>query len=186
MMRIGIYGGSFNPPHLGHVRAAHFFQQSLALDRLHIIPAGRVPLRAPLTGASGEDRLALCKLSFPYPVSDIELRRTGVSYTIDTLRQLQRSAPQAQWFLLIGSDQLEKFSQWHCSGEILERCTVCALQRDEGELHTSLPIRLLSGFAPLEVSATQLREGLAQGEDVSRWLAPQALAYIQEKGLYAV
>ena len=172
--KIGIYGGSFNPPHLGHLAASLFFAASLALDKLLIVPAGDPPLKQACL-VSGEDRLELCRRTFPFPVSGMELRRPGVSYTIDTLRALRGQYPHARLFLLIGEDQREKFHQWKDWREILALAELVTLPRSgEGQ----------NGFIPLDISSTQLRLRLLCGEDCSQWLAPEALAYINEKRLY--
>ena len=174
MTRIGIYGGTFNPPHLGHLRAAQYFQSSLALDEVLIIPAKEAPLKAaPMV--SGEDRLELCRLTFPFPVSGMELRRSGLSYTIDTLRALRAEYPEAKLCLLIGEDQRDKFRQWKDWEEILQLAGLFVLPRaGDGR----------DGFAPIEISSTQLRLKLLLGEDCSAFLTPEALAYIREKRLY--
>ena len=174
MTRIGIFGGTFNPPHLGHLRAAQAFRSSLALDEVLIIPAKEAPLKAaPMV--SGEDRLELCKRTFPFPVSDMELRRPGVSYTVDTLRALRGQYPEAKLFLLVGEDQRENFRQWKDWQEILTLAELSVLPRaGEG----------IEGFTPLEISSTQLRLKLLLGEDCSPWLAPEALAYMQTRRLY--
>jgi len=174
MTRIGIFGGTFNPPHLGHLRAAQYFQQSLALDEVIIIPAKQAPLKT-APGVSGEDRLALCERTFPFPVSDMELRRPGVSYTVDTLRDLHGQYPGAKLFLLVGEDQRDKFRQWKDWEEILRLAELFVLPRaGEGR----------DGFTPLEISSTRLRLKLLLGEDCSPWLAPEALAYLRAGRLY--
>ena len=174
MTRIGLYGGSFNPPHLGHLRAARFFQESLALNEVRIIPAKQAPLKAaPLV--SGEDRLALCQLTFPFPVSDMELRRDGASYTIDTLRDIHAQNPYAKLFLLIGEDQKEQFELWRDWREILRLAELVSLPRKGAGI---------AGFTPLDISSGELRLRLLCGDDVSKWVALEALAYIQQKRLY--
>ena len=173
-MRLGIFGGSFNPPHLGHLRAAQYFQSSLELDEVLVIPAKEPPLKATPT-VSGEDRLELCKRTFPFPVSDIELRRPGTSYTVDTLRDLRVLYPEARFFLLIGEDQREQFHLWKDWEEILRLADLFVLPRaGEGK----------GGFTPIEVSSTRLRETIANGGDASRWLSAQTCAYIRENLLY--
>ncbi len=193
MSGIGIFGGSFNPPHLGHLRAAQFFADALALERVLVIPAGEAPLKAAPRGASAEARLRLCELTFSvdsrFAVDATELRRPGASYTVDTLRALCAQDPGQACYLLIGTDQLERFTQWNDWRGILRLCTLCVLQRDAAPLRLppELPqdrVRLLTGFEPLEISSTQVRAVLAYGEDVSPWLAPAALQYIRQKGLY--
>jgi len=174
-MRLGVYGGSFNPPHLGHLRAALFFQQSLALDQVLIVPAKEAPLKTAPAAVSGGDRLELCRRTFPFPVSDMELRRPGASYTVDTLRDLHAQHPGAELFLLVGEDQREKFHLWRDWEEILRLAELFVLPRaGEG----------VEGFIPLEISSTEIRLRLLLEEDCSAYLAPQALAYIHEKRLY--
>jgi nicotinate-nucleotide adenylyltransferase len=193
MSRIGVFGGSFHPPHVGHLAAARFFADSLALDHVWILPAGEPPLKAALQGATPADRLRLCERTFDadsrFALSDLELRRPGRSYTADTLRAIQAQHPGDALHLLIGTDQLERFTQWKDWRGILRLCTLCVLPRDAQPL--SLPpelpperVRLLTGFVPIQISATELRGKLAAGEDVSPWLTPAALQYIEEKGLY--
>ena len=184
MTRIGIFGGAFNPPHIGHLAAARFFQQAIPLDDLIIVPTYQSPLKERAACVPDQARLELCRLTFPFPVSDLELARGGTSYTIDTLRQIRAQYPRAELYLLIGTDQLAQFTSWRAWQDILRLCTVCALQRDAAPLHTALPVKLLSGFTPIEVSSTQLRGALARGEDVSQWLTPAAYAYIKKKLLY--
>ena len=116
-MKLGVFGGAFDPPHLGHLKAARFFAEALCLDELLIVPAAHSPRKgAPF--ACDEARLQLCRLTFPFPVSEIEIARGGESYTADTLRDLRAgggasAAPAAALFLLIGTDQLRQFTRWH-------------------------------------------------------------------------
>ncbi|MCL2446236.1 MAG: nicotinate (nicotinamide) nucleotide adenylyltransferase [Oscillospiraceae bacterium] len=183
MLRLGFYGGSFDPPHVGHMAAAQFFARELQLDELLIMPAAQAPLRGnPSVDAA--HRLELCRRTFDYPVCDIELQRIGASYTIDTVLQLREQYPAAELFMLIGTDQLAKFTQWHRWEEILQWCTVCALQRDTEPLQTQLPVQLLSGFSPVQISSTRLRGMLAMGEEVTEYLTPAAWEYMQTHKLY--
>ncbi|MCL2106885.1 MAG: nicotinate (nicotinamide) nucleotide adenylyltransferase [Oscillospiraceae bacterium] len=197
MGRLGIFGGSFCPPHLGHRRAAVFFANALRLDRVLIIPAARPPLKKALWGACADDRMELCSLTFSGDsrawISDIELRRAGPGFTADTLRQVGRDYPGQELFLLVGADQLAKFDQWKDWRKILKACVLVVLRRNDAalEMPEALePFRdrvvLLEGFTPLEVSSTELRARLLAGEDVSPWMEPAALAYIKEKGLFTV
>jgi len=181
MGTIGIFGGTFNPPHLGHLAAARFFAQHV--DKLIIVPAGQAPLKHAAC-VSGQVRTELCRLTFPFPVSDLEATQSGTSYTINILQTLQAQHPQARLFLLIGTDQLTQFTRWRAWEEILRLCTVCALQRDDAPLKTDLPIRLLPGFTPLHISSTRLRGMLAQGHNVSSYLTPAAYEHIKTNGLY--
>ena len=184
-MRLGLYGGSFDPPHLGHLSAARFFQQTMALDDVLIVPAGKAPLKHS-AGLPGQTRLELCRLTFPFPIVDIEVTQSGESYTIHTLQALHKQHPQAKLFLLIGTDQLQKFTQWHRWQDILQLCQVCVLQRDKVPLQTNLSVTLLSGFTPVEISSTKLRGMLALGQrEVANYLTPEAYAFIQANRLYS-
>ena len=118
MARIGVYGGSFNPPHLGHVRAARQARALLKLDRIIFIPAAIPPHKAIATGSpDSRTRLALTQLAVAQEpgmeVSDLELRRGGPSYTVDTLRALRESYPHDELFLLMGTDMFLSFLTWY-------------------------------------------------------------------------
>ena len=117
MARIGIYGGSFNPPHLGHIFAARKARQLLGLDKILLIPAAIPPHKAVAEGSpDGETRFALTQLAISgetgMEVSRIELDRPGPSYTVDTLRELRESYPQDELYLLMGTDMFLSFFQW--------------------------------------------------------------------------
>jgi len=175
--RIGVFGGSFSPPHLGHLRAAEFFAASCRLRRVLVFPAGASPLKARAADISDGDRLALCRLTFagePFEVCDWELTRPGPSYTVDTLRHVRAVYPGARLFLLIGEDQRAQFPLWKDWRAVLELAELFVLPRWESG----------AGFTPLPVSSTRIRAKLAQGEDVSAYLAPEALDYIYRKRLY--
>lgn len=127
MARIGIFGGSFDPPHLGHMLAVREFQKKLALDTVLLIPAGLPPHKAlPRNAASAQQRLEMCRLAaaqLPFvEVSDLELRREGMSYTADTVELLHRRYPADTLILLMGTDMFLSFGAWHCP----ERITACA------------------------------------------------------------
>lgn len=127
MARIGIFGGSFDPPHLGHMLAVREFQKKLALDTVLLIPAGLPPHKTlPRNAASAQQRLEMCRLAaaqLPFvEVSDLELRREGMSYTADTVELLHRSYPADTLILLMGTDMFLSFGAWHCP----ERITACA------------------------------------------------------------
>ncbi|MCL2494144.1 MAG: nicotinate (nicotinamide) nucleotide adenylyltransferase [Oscillospiraceae bacterium] len=180
-MKIGIFGGTFNPPHLGHLRAALYFQRSLSLDEVLIIPAGEAPLRDSPGFVSGGDRFALCEKTFPFPVSDMELRRPGVSYTIDTLRALREQYPAARLFLLIGEDQREKLHLWKDWREVLRLAELFVLPRNGAGPRAGEGIE---GFTPLDISSTRLRLKLLLGEECTEFLSPEAIQYIEARRLY--
>lgn len=136
MANIGIFGGSFNPPHLGHLLALKEFQKNTRLDRVLVIPAATPPHKH-LTANSptAEQRLELCRRAFGgldgVEVLDIELARAGASYTADTLAQLRQSYPHDAFFLLMGTDMLRSFSTWYRPEQICQEATLVVAHRDQ-------------------------------------------------------
>ena len=135
-MRLLIYGGTFNPPHLGHADALSCAAEALGADRMLVVPAGIPPHKALAEGSPGaEERLRLCELAFPEAnVTPMELQREGKSYTVDTLREISRENPGAALYFLVGTDMLLYMEQWHEFREIFSLCTLAALPRADGDL----------------------------------------------------
>ena len=182
-MKIGIYGGTFNPIHRGHLTAAKAAAQQLGLDKLFLIPAGVPPHKAMPAGSAPADQrlemtvLATAELGFPAEVLDIELRRTGKSYTSDTLRELRGQYPEDELWLLMGTDMFLSFHAWHEPEVISALAGIGAFSRtDEGEdeefaaqkafLLEKYGGRIVTMRNPdvIEVSSTQVRAALPEGE----------------------
>jgi nicotinate-nucleotide adenylyltransferase len=148
-MRIGIYGGSFNPVHSGHVRVARSAMAGLGLDRLFVIPAGVNPFKAGKVDAPVFDRLLLARLAFNgmegVSVDDRELRRGGVSYSIDTVREIAAENPGAELFFIIGEDSLAGLPRWKNADELSKLCTFKAFERTR-ESSTEVRARLAAGL----------------------------------------
>jgi nicotinate-nucleotide adenylyltransferase len=173
-MRIGIFGGSFDPPHAGHRRAAQAFADFAKPDILLVIPAATAPLKSAAHFYAPRTRLALCRALFRdlscVLVTDLEIVRPGASYTIDTLEELRKLYPQGDFYLLIGADQIGKFCAWHRWEEILRLATVVVVPRNATapQLPDTLinnplyaeKIRVFSAFEPLDISSTQIRAAL--------------------------
>ena len=206
-MKIGIYGGSFNPPHLGHLAAAESAARYLELDRLMLIPAGIPPHKQLSADAPAPvHRLAMTRLMgaqieldtlIPVEVSDMELTREGKSYTSDTLRLLHECYPDAELWLLMGTDMFLTFHLWHAPEEIVRHAGLCAFGRTErdGEevfapqrafLGEKFPgCRIVTMTLPnlVEISSTELRAGMVSGES-EKMLTPQVYGYILREHLY--
>ena len=183
-MRIAVYGGSFNPPHPAHVRAARLAYAALAPDKLLVIPAADPPHKALAAGSpTPEERFELTKLAFrDFPeaeISDMELRRGGESYTSDTVEELAREYPGAELWLVIGTDMLTSFERWHEFRSILAGAALAVLPRNEGELpeieRCAARFEALYGervriidAAPLPMSSSEMRDMLVarRGADV--------------------
>ena len=206
-MKIGIYGGSFNPPHLGHMAAAESAAKYLGLDELLLIPAGIPPHKMLSADAAGaDDRLAMTRLmgeqialdtGVKVTVSDMEIARGGKSYTADTLRILHEEHPDDELWLLMGTDMFLTFQYWYKPDEIVRYAGLCAFGRTEkdGEelfapqrkyLGQRFPgSRIVTMTLPnlVDVSSTELRARIPKRE-TDGFLAPAVLGYIYRKHLY--
>ena len=198
-MRRGFLGGTFNPPHLGHVLAAAEAARELALEALYVIPAGTPPHKElPEGGADGAQRLEMTILAFRdipgLEVLDWELKRAGKSYTADTVERLLAEDPEGELWMLCGTDMFETLSDWHRGDWLLETLKVAAYPRKTGEEAVSDAVaedyRRDYGtetrrirVEPLEVSSTQLRELLQEGRG-ARLLPKEVYRYILKNRLY--
>ena len=187
-MAIGIFGGTFNPPHLGHLRLCKAFAEQMHLERVLVIPTFIPPHKAAPDLASCEDRLEMCRRMFStdsrFCVTDMEIVRGGKSYTVETLETLHRQYPGDELFLLVGSDMLESFDTWYRAQDILKLCTLCAAPREHELSLCDDRAVLLRDFVPIEVSSTELRERVRLGEDISPCVGAQVADYVREQMLY--
>ena len=201
-MRIGIYGGTFNPIHRGHLTAAAAAAKQLCLDKLLLVPDA-IPPHKPLPAGSADaadrlDMVQLCTGELPVPaeVTDLELRRQGASYSCDTLAALREQYPADELFFLMGSDMFLSFETWHRPEEICRLATLAvfsrrtadeaaAFARQKEKLEKAFSARVTVVMNPevIEVSSTQLREELARGRGRA-YLTEPVYGYILRKGLY--
>ncbi len=199
MRRIGIYGGTFAPPHNGHVAAAQAFLSQMRLDYLYVIPAFLPPHKRLDFMDDPADRMRMCELAFGsiegVIVSDTEQRRGGQSYTVDTLREL--TAPNTRLFLLCGTDMMLTLDTWHDADEIFRLCYPIYIRRESDE---SLDSRIVAKLAeyrrkydrvvrrivmpPIEISSTAVRRAAALGESLAGMVPPSVETYIRFRGLY--
>ena len=198
MERIGIYGGTYNPPHIGHLRAAEYAIEACSLDRLLLIPTGVSPHKEMAAGASSADRLAMLRLSAmgieKAEVSDIELKREGRSYTVDTLRAIRQENPGAELVLLMGTDMFLSFMTWREPESIMKLATLAVFCRGEKGENAKIEaqknaLEALGAKIELvenpvtDISSTDLRRMLIFG-CADPFLMPGVGEYIREKGLY--
>jgi nicotinate-nucleotide adenylyltransferase len=190
---IGILGGTFDPPHAGHVAAAVAAHQQLGLDEVRVIPAGQAPLRSGAPLASAADRATMCRLAFAeYPwavVDERETRRDGTSWSIDTARELAAEFPDALRVWILGADQLARLDRWKGVAELCSLVEFAVLSRDG--ISTVPPpaiaplIRLTVLKAPaVQVSSTALREALRRGDSPRNGLPLAVARHIDERSLY--
>ncbi|MDE2121314.1 MAG: nicotinate (nicotinamide) nucleotide adenylyltransferase [Betaproteobacteria bacterium] len=197
MARIGLLGGSFDPIHLAHLQLASCAAEQLALDQVWLIPAGR-PWQRGALGASPEQREQMVRLAAAgqpgLRVLELELRRDGPTYTVDTLRELRAEHPEHEFVLLLGADQLDNFPTWKDWDEIAEHADLAVAPRPgHGPRADPALLRVLHAaghhllqvrMPPTDVSATQVRERAARGLGLDP-LVPRAVAdYIERHHLY--
>lgn len=197
MRRIGLFGGTFDPPHLGHLALAEWARQDLALDRVIFMPAGQPPHKRGRRLSPAAHRLAMTRLAVRghrgFAVSDLEARRDGPSFTVDTLRHLRAAHPGARLFLLMGADSLDDFATWREPAAIARLATLVVATRPgagkragRGPASTGpRPPRVVRLDNPgLDISATVLRGRARRGLSL-RYLVPDRVAaYIGRHQLY--
>lgn len=190
MQRIGLFGGSFDPVHTGHLLVACAAREERGLDRLYFIPAAQSPFKPDSLPAPAADRLCLLRLALaglPWcEVDDQEIRRGGISYTIDTLKDYARRFPGADLFYLIGADHVPKLPQWRQADELARLASFLVIGRPgESEIPLPTPFRgvRLSGF-PFGVSASQIRARVKARLPIHYLTPPQVAEAIHNKGLY--
>lgn len=192
-LKAGLLGGSFDPVHLAHVALARAARQALALDEVQFIPAAQPWQRSNLA-ASPADRLAMLELALQNEtgmrVNPLEINRGGHTYTLDTLREL----PQQDYYWILGTDQLQNFCTWRDWQEIARRVHLAVALRPGSTLIAPAPLEqhleslgkvlFTLPFAPMPISATQIRERLATGQPTTGLLDAAVAQYIKQKGLY--
>ncbi len=199
MERIGIYGGTYNPPHIGHMRAAAHAIEALKLDRLLLIPNNVAPHKQlPSETASAQQRMQMLRISAKglekTQILDLELKREGKSYTSDTIAQLRAEYPKAELFLMMGTDMFLSFLQWYEPEKIWAEATLAVFYRGEPGEQESIAaqrMRLESLGAKVElivspvtaISSTDLRRMLVF-ECAEPYLCPGVGEYIRQQGLY--
>jgi nicotinate-nucleotide adenylyltransferase len=194
--RIGIYGGAFDPPHLAHEALARAAIEQFRLDVLHILPTGQAWHKSRSLIAA-EHRVAMAELAFAdlaqARMDKRETLRSGASYTIDTLRELQTENPQAQLFLLMGQDQLQFFPQWHRFEEILQIATLLVALRADSITATDPKDPINQGkilfhtirMPASPISATQIRHLSQQQQSIDHLVKPAVARYIDAHRLYS-
>jgi nicotinate-nucleotide adenylyltransferase len=192
--RIGVFGGSFDPPHLAHLALARVARDTLALDEVLWLPAGQPWQKGGHTRASGVQRAAMLRLLTRgepgFVVDPRELHRPGPSYTADTLRELSVEHPGAALFLVIGADQLSRLDTWYDSGEITRLATLAVAAREGQAVQPpatwagrTIAWRELP-LPRIDISATEVRRRLAAGEPVSPLVGEAVAGYIDQQHLY--
>lgn len=192
--RIGILGGAFDPVHNGHLILAREAQDALGLDRILLMPGAQTPLKGRPPAATDDERLAMLTEAVrhipDWEVCDWEIRRGGVSYSLNTAAYLRTRFPEATLFWIIGADQLARLNAWHKIAELgrLVRFAVAVRNGDKLDFPGDLPVTVLVETLParrIDISSTEIRERIRDGRPGTEFmLPPQVSALIAEKNLY--
>ncbi|MEN7973325.1 MAG: nicotinate-nucleotide adenylyltransferase [Verrucomicrobiota bacterium] len=199
--RIGIIGGSFDPLHLGHLVIAQDAAERLELSEVVFIPAAIPPHKQHLQRVGADHRLNMLRLAteadLRFSVSDVEIQRGGVSYTLNTIRELRAECPDVQWVLVVGSDTLVDLHNWYKIDELLDLCEVATFLRpgendlekiigkvQVAERHRQGLLDNIVEAHQVEVSSTEIRMRVAEGLSIRYLVPPEVEMYIFEHGLY--
>ncbi len=198
--RIGIFGGSFDPVHIGHLLIAQDAVEQLELDRLLFVPAAISPHKQHCQPAEGHRRFEMLTLAtendIRFDVSDIELSRGGVSYTIETVEQVVKDHPNAEVFFIIGLDSLVELHKWHRIEDLLDCCTLVPMGRggedpasviERCQLSKDWKNKLLDRLIrihEIEISASEIRKRIAEGQSIQTLVPPNVERYIADHNLY--
>ena len=197
--RIGIYGGTFAPIHNGHVNAARAFMDQMQLHYLFVIPTALSPGKIRDEGDDARHRMKMCELAFEGEpgviISDMEIERGGISYTVDTLRALARE--DRRLFMLVGTDMALKLDKWREPAEIFKLCYPTYVRRESDKLIENQMIekntKYLNEYGKIcrrimtpeiELSSTEIRQMVKDGKDISHLVPEKVAEYIKENKLY--
>ncbi len=197
-MKTGIFGGTFNPIHNGHVNLVDRISEKVSLDRILVIPTNIPPHKLTPDLADDDARLEMCRLAFEdnpkAEISDYEIIQGGKSYTILTLEHLKTIYPHDKFYLIIGSDMLLTFHEWKEYQKILKLCTIVAAARSKADIEKIKPYAqkliamggkcIIVDVEPYEISSTKLRELIVNNEQYTCYLPEKVVKYIASKKLY--
>ena len=191
-MRIGLFGGTFDPPHVGHLLAGNDAHEALALDRLLFVPAGTQPFKSGRVVATGQQRLEMLRLMIGedrrFAVEPVEIERGGLSYTVDTVQALAERERGATLFLLIGEDLAAQFATWREPERIARLSEVVVLHRSgvpaaPGNEQGEPPLRRIE-TRRVDVSSTEIRSRVAAGRPIRGFVTDAVARYIDATALY--
>lgn len=190
-MRLGVLGGTFDPPHIGHLLAASDAFEAMALDRIAFVPAAVPPFKSRTVQATADQRLRMLELTIEgdgrFEVSRLELDRAGLSFTVDTLAAFASVTPNASIFLLIGEDLATQIASWRQADRIAELARIVVLVRgdvsEESALESTLPMTRVP-TRRVDVSSTEIRDRVRSGRPIHGFVTDAVASFIDAAGLY--
>jgi len=190
-VRLGILGGTFDPPHIGHLLAAVDAYEALVLDRLFLVPANAQPLKAGLAAAPAHQRLAMVKLLIGgddrFAADAVEIERAGLSYTVDTLKTFAQRFPDAERFFLVGEDAMTAFGEWRAPEQIVKLARLAILRRPGATVGPAViapegTIALATRL--VDVSSTEIRQRVRAGRSIRGFVPESVAKFIETERLY--
>jgi len=190
-VRLGILGGTFDPPHIGHFLAAVDAYEALVLDRLFLVPANAQPLKAGLAAAPAHQRLAMVKLLIGgddrFAADAVEIERAGLSYTVDTLKTFAQRFPDAERFFLVGEDAMTAFGEWRAPEQIVKLARLAILRRPGATVGPAViapegTIALATRL--VDVSSTEIRQRVRAGRSIRGFVPESVAKFIETERLY--
>ncbi len=197
-MKIALFGGSFNPIHNAHIKLAERFMDEVALDKVYFIPTNVTPLKNNIEFVSSTHRLKMCELALDgydeFKVSDVEIRREGMSYSCDTIACFKEQYPDAQLYFIMGADMFLTLEKWHNFEYIFDNVTILTAPRDDCDYKTLCDKTLyyqkyfckahITKDIIEDLSSTKIRDMIKNDDDVSQYLNIKVIDYIAENDLY--
>lgn len=187
MKKVGILGGTFDPPHYGHLIIANEALQHLQLDEIKFMPNQEPPHKERLSGATAEQRIQMLNLAISnndvFSVETIEMEREGRSFTFDTIQLLQAKHPDLQFYFIIGADMVEYLPNWHRIDELVKMVQFVGVNRPSYRTESDYPIQHLE-VPQIEISSSMIRERIKMGRTVRYLLPESVIEYIKEYQLY--
>lgn len=185
--KVGIVGGTFDPPHIGHLIIADQILHRYQLQEIWFMPNYLPPHKEKTSNTSAYDRLRMLELAIEdhpsFKIETIELERDGKSYTYDTMRLLKKREPNTEFFFIIGADMVEFLPNWYKIEELIKLVRFIGVNRPEYQTKTAYPIDIVT-IPDVYISSSMIREKIAKGESVKYLVPNSVLQYIKEKGLY--
>lgn len=187
MKRVGILGGTFNPPHNGHLIIANEVKYALELDEVRFMPNALPPHKAADDNVTKEQRLQMVELAIQgiegFTVSSYEVERGGVSYSFDTMTAMMAQEPDVKFYLIIGGDMIDMLHTWHRIDELVELVTIVGVGRPGWKSETDYPVELIA-IPEIDLSSTLIRKRFIENGTVTFLIPPEVESFVRKEGLY--
>ncbi|WP_409297567.1 nicotinate-nucleotide adenylyltransferase [Peribacillus sp. SCS-26] len=187
MKKVGILGGTFDPPHIGHLIVANEVREALELDEVRLMPNSVPPHKKKNGQAAADDRLEMVRLAVKtnpgLSAEGIELNREGLSYTYDTIAELKELEPDSAFYFIIGADMIEYLPKWHKIDELVKLVQFAGVRRPNHSIETPYPVKMVE-MPQIELSSSIIRERIKEGRPIRYLVTEEVRSYIEVNGLY--